>query len=120
MVILIKKEKQMKKTLIVLVLMLTSTLSTLALEKPKVILFQMHGCSACKKFAPTFDQVMSKYSNKFSFSKEDINSSKLADQLGINYVPMVYIIDSDKNTKTAIDSSCLSQPGCFENKLQSY
>lgn len=110
----------MKKSLIILALMLTSALSTLALEKPKVILFHMHGCSACKKFTPLYDQMMSKYSNKFSFSKEDINSSKLADQLGINYVPMVYIIDSDKNTKTAIDSDCLSQQGCFEQKLSQY
>lgn len=110
----------MKKLLIITALMLTSAMSTLALEKPRVIMFHMHGCSACKKFAPTFDSMMSKYSNKFSFSKEDINSSKLADSLGINYVPMVYIMDSDKNTKTAIDSDCLASPGCFENKLKNY
>jgi thioredoxin-like negative regulator of GroEL len=110
----------MKKLLIISALMLTSALSTLAMEKPKVILFHMQGCSACKKFAPAFEQMMSKYSNKFDFSKEDINSSKLADQLGIDYVPMVYIIDSDKNTKTAIDSSCLATQGCFEQKLSGY
>ena len=110
----------MKKVLIISALMVTSALSTIAMEKPKVILFHMHGCSACKKFAPTFDQMMSKYSGKFVFSKEDINSSKLADQLGINYVPMVYIIDSDKNTKTAIDSDCLATQGCFEQKLSGY
>jgi thioredoxin-like negative regulator of GroEL len=110
----------MKKLLIILTLMLTSALSTMALEKPKVILFHIHGCSACKKFAPTFEQMMSKYSNKFDFSKEDINSSKLADQLGINYVPMVFIIDSEKSTKTAIDSDCLATQGCFEQKLSQY
>jgi len=113
----------MKKLLIISALMLTaalSVLSVLASEKPKVILFHMHGCSACKKFTPTFEQMASKYSNKFNFTKEDINSSSLADQLGINYVPMVYIIDSDKQTKTAIDSDCLSTQGCFEQKLSQY
>jgi len=109
----------MKKTLIILALMLASTLSVLANEKPKVILFHMKGCSACKKFAPTFEQMTSKYSGKFNFTKEDANS-KLADELGIRYVPMVFIIDSDKNTKTAIDSDCLSSAGCFEQKLQNY
>lgn len=109
----------MKKTLIILALMLTSAISAFAMEKPRVIMFHMHGCSACKKFAPMFDRMSAKFADKFSFSKEDA-SSKLADQLGISYVPMVYIMDSDKNTKTAIDSDCLASPGCFENKLKSY
>lgn len=108
----------MKKHLIILGLMLTSALSTFALEKPKVILFHMHGCSACKKFAPTFDKMSAKFASKFTFSKEDANS-KLADQLGINYVPMVFIMDSDNKT-TSIDSDCLASPSCFENKLQNY
>lgn len=107
----------MKKLLIILTLMITSALSVLAAEKPRVILFHMHGCSACKQFAPTFDRMASKFSEKFSFSKEDA-SSKLADKLGISYVPIVYIIDSNK--QTAVDSNCLLQPGCFENKLQNY
>lgn len=109
----------MKKILIILTLMITSALSTFALEKPKVILFHMHGCSACKKFSPIFDKLSSKYANKFNFSKEDANS-KLANELGINYVPMVFIIDSDKQTKTSIDSNCLSSQGCFEQRLQNY
>lgn len=109
----------MKKSLIILGLMLTSAISTFAMEKPKVILFSMHGCSACKKFAPTFEKMSAKFANKFNFSKEDADSS-LANKLGISYVPMVYIMDSDKNTKTAIDSDCLASPSCFENKLQNY
>ncbi len=44
----------MKKTLIILGLKLTSAISTFAMEKPKVILFSMHGCSACKKFRTDF------------------------------------------------------------------
>lgn len=108
----------MKKSLITLALMITSTVSALAIEKPKVIMFHMHGCSACKKFAPTFEKMSSKFSDKFLFSKEDVDSP-LANQLGINYVPMVFIIDSNNN-KTAIDSDCLASPGCFEGKLQNY
>lgn len=107
----------MKKSLITLALMLTSAISTFAMEKPKVIMFHMHGCSACRQFMPTFDKMSSKFADKFSFSKEDA-SSKLADKLGISYVPMVYIMDSDKTT--AIDSDCLASPGCFENKLKNY
>lgn len=110
----------MKKALVILALMMVSALSVMAMEKPKVILFHMHGCSACKKFAPTFKQMASRYSDKFNFVEEDANSSKLADQLGINYVPMVYIIDTEKQTKTAIDSDCLASQGCFEQKLQNY
>lgn len=109
----------MKKTLITLALIVASGLSAFALEKPKVILFHMHGCSACKKFSPVFDQLSSKYANKFNFSKEDANS-KLADELGVSYVPMVFIIDPNKQTKTSIDSDCLASQGCFENKLQNY
>lgn len=111
----------MKKSLVILglVLAMTPALSVFAKEKPKVILFSMHGCSACKKFAPTFAKMSAKYADKFRFSKEDANS-QFADQLGISYVPMVFIIDSDKQTKTAIDSDCLSTQGCFENKLLNY
>lgn len=107
----------MKKLLIILILMLTSAIAVIAAEKPRVVLFHMHGCSACKQFMPTFDRVSSKFSGKFSFSKEDADS-QLANQLGISYVPMVYIIDSNK--KIAIDSDCLSSQGCFEQKLQNY
>lgn len=109
----------MKKILITLALIVVSGLSAFALEKPKVILFHMHGCSACKKFSPIFDHLSSKYAGKFNFSKEDANS-KLANELGISYVPMVFIIDSDKQTKTSIDSDCLSSQGCFEQRLQNY
>lgn len=107
----------MKKLLIITVLMLTSAISVFAMEKPKVIMFHMHGCSACKKFMPTFDKMSSKFADKFSFTKEDANS-KLADQLGISYVPIVFIMNADKQTK--IDTDCLASPGCFENKLQNY
>lgn len=108
----------MKKALIILALAVTPILSVFAQEKPKVVLFHMHGCSACKHFAPMFDKMASKYSGKFNFTKEDANSSNLANQLNVNAVPVVFIIDSGKNTEIGYD--CLETQGCFEQKLQNY
>ena len=112
----------MKKLLIVLFLILavTPVLLTVAKEKPQVVFFHMHGCSACKGFTPLYEQMSSKYSNKFSFVKQDINTSRLADKLRISSVPAVFIIEPTTNAKTEISYDCLTQQGCFEQKLSNY
>lgn len=89
-------------------------------EKPQVVFFHMHGCSACKEFAPLYEKMSSKYSAKFSFSKQDVNTSSLASKLNITTVPAVFIIDPQTKAKTQISYDCLRQQGCFEKTLSNY
>lgn len=118
----------MKKLLIVLSLILIVTpiilvitnKETAAKEKPQVVFFYMQGCSACNQFKPLYEQMASKYSNKFSFIKQNANASNLANQLNITSVPAVFIINPETQAKTQISYDCLQQQGCFEKKLLNY
>lgn len=117
----------MKKLLTMLFLILMVTSITFGIisrvegkEKPRVVLFHMHGCSACMQFAPLYEKMASKYSGKFSFTKQDINKSSLANQLNITSVPVVFIINPQTQAKTKISYDCLQQQGCFEKTLLNY
>lgn len=87
--------------------------------KTIVILFKMQYCSACRAFEPTFDSIASKYASKFSFVKEDATNSSLADQLGIRYVPAVFIINPKTKAATKIGDSSMNASG-FESALNGY
>ena len=88
----------MKKLLIGFGLMLMSVSGAFAMtyneaktqDKPIVVMFHMHGCGACRKFAPEFDKISSKFSDKFNFVKEDINNSEIAKTL--NFMKMTQCI----------------------------
>lgn len=118
----------MKKLLIIFVLILMAIPTILAIsykeavakEKPQVILFYSQNCSACKQFKPLYNQMASKYSNKFNFIKQDVNTSNLANKLGVNSVPAVFIINAQTGAASPISYDCMQQPGCFEKKLSSY
>lgn len=117
----------MKKLLVVLFLILIVPVTlviihkeTWAKEKPQVFFFSMQGCSACKQFKPLYEQMASKYSNKFNFIRQDVNTSNLANKLNITSVPAVFIIDPGTQAKTQISYDCLQQQGCFEKKLLNY
>lgn len=118
----------MKKLLILAILVLIAVPAilvinykeTLAKEKPQVLFFYSQGCSACQNFKPLYEQMASKYSNKFNFIKQDINSSNLASKFNVNSVPAVFIVNPETQAKTEISYDCLQQQGCFEKKLSGY
>lgn len=82
--------------------------------KPLVLYVYQTHCGACQQFEPIFEAAKSKYSQKFDFVKEDYNNSQRAKSLNVTETPSVFI-NSQK-----IDSQCLNQQGCFEQKLKNY
>lgn len=91
-------------------------------SKPIVVMFHMHGCGACRKFSPRFDKFASKFSNKFNFVKEDIDSSKIADTLGSQFstVPAFFIIEPKTQNAKRISDDCAWNNECFTKTLQGY
>lgn len=120
--------KQIQKILMGLFLIVFTASCVLAISsneankqnKPMVVMFHMQGCSACKKLAPIFDKMASKYSNKFKFVKEDVNQSTLSSKFNITSVPVVYIIEPKTQASHKIPSDCLWDQGCFEKQLIGY
>ena len=124
----------MKKILISTFLVLTIVLSTASKmfaisyeeakgqDKPIVVMFHMHGCSACRRFSSKFDKFASKFSNKFIFVKEDVNSSKIADTLGSQFqtVPAFFIIEPKTQNAKRISDDCAWDSVCFTKTLQEY
>lgn len=113
----------MKKilTLLILVLIATPILWAKAnTEKPQLVFFYMHGCSACKQFTPLYEKMASKFATKFQFIKQDANSSSLANKLNVNSVPTVFIINPKTQATTHVAYDCMMQEGCFENTLKNY
>lgn len=112
----------MKKLIVSLFLIFLFVASVMAVShneavakgKPTVLYIYQPSCGACAQFEPIFDAARSKFSQKFDFVKEDYNSSQRAKSLNVTETPSVFI-NSQK-----IDSQCLSQQGCFEQKLKNY
>ncbi len=89
-----------------------------AADKPTVLYVYAPFCGACRQFEPTFNAAKAKFSQKFDFVKEDIKTSSRAKSLNVTETPSVFIIQQGSSQK--IDWQCLSQPGCFEQKLKDY
>jgi thiol-disulfide isomerase/thioredoxin len=117
----------MKKLIIGLCLILATATSVFALgfesaktqDKPIVIMFHQHGCSACRKFSPIFDKYASKFSNKFSFVKED-SGSQIASTLQFNTVPAIFILEPKTNSSIRITDDCAWDEACFTKTLNEY
>lgn len=88
--------------------------------KPVVVMFHQHGCSACRKFAPTFDKFAAKFSDKFNFVKEDVNGSKIGKTLNFATVPAIFIIQPKTMAAKRIDDNCAWDDGCFSKALRDY
>lgn len=118
----------MKKLAIILGLMLATISGTYAMtfndakkqDKPVVVMFHMHGCSACKQFSPMFDKISSKFSGKFNFAKEDINKSDIAKSLNFSTVPAIFIVEPKTMNAKRIDDNCAWDKTCFAKTLESY
>lgn len=116
----------MKKIIVSLVLIFSLVAGLIAInynesnakDKPTVLCVSAAFCSACKEFEPIFNAAKSKFSQKFHFVKEDISTSQRAKSLNVTETPSVFILDKGSSQK--IDWQCLSQPGCFEQKLKNY
>lgn len=89
-------------------------------DKPVVVMFHMHGCSACKKFSPLFDNVASKLSNKFNFVKEDTDTSDLAKSLNFKTVPAIFIVEPKTMQAKRINDDCAWDKMCFMQTLEKY
>lgn len=123
-------KKLLFSSFLVLATVLSTALSVLAMSyddaimqtKPIVIMFHMHGCSACRKFSPKFDKFASQFSDKFNFVKEDIHSSKIASSLGPQFatVPAFFIIDPKTLNSKRISDDCAWDKACFTKTLQEY
>lgn len=119
----------MKKLMITLFLVLATVSSVFAMSfndaktqnKPVVVMFHMKGCSACKKFAPIFDQMAAtNLSDKFNFVKEDIASSSVAKSLNFMTVPAIFIIEPKTMSAKRIEDDCAWDEECFTKTLQNY
>lgn len=89
-------------------------------DKPVVVMFHMHGCGACKKFSPIFDNFASKFSTKFNFVKEDVDNSSIAKSLNFQTVPALYIIKPKTMDAKRIDDDCAWDNACLTKTLQNY
>ena len=115
----------MKKIIISLLLIFSVAASVIAIsyneanakEKPTVLCISAPMCGACRQFDPIFDAARAKFSEKFDFVKEGANSRR-AKSLNVTETPSVFILQQNNSQK--IDWQCLSQPGCFEQKLKDY
>lgn len=118
----------MKRILLVFSLILMTASSVFAMtfneaktkDKPVVIMFHMHGCSACRKFSPLFDEIGSKFSTKFSFVKEDINKSDIAKTLNFTTVPAIFVVNPKTMASKRIEDNCAWDKACFAKTLQNY
>ena len=116
----------MKKIIVSLVLIFSVAAGVIAInyneasakDKPTVLCISAPMCSACKQFDSIFNAARAIFSQKFNFEKEDINNSQRAKSLNVSETPSVFILQDNKSHK--IDWQCLSQPGCFEQKLKDY
>ena len=117
----------MKKLLIGTLLLLTSATTTFALtyddvkgqDKPIVVMFHQHGCGACRRMSPRFDNFAKQFSNKFNFVKEDAASSA-ASGLSFDTVPALFIMQPKTKAATRINDSCAWDDGCLTKTLQEY
>lgn len=118
----------MKKIIIGLLLIVLSTTGAWAmsydeaskLDKPIILYINMFGCSACKHFDVFFQQAESKFSSKYTFVKENISFSQMAQKLKVNSAPSVFIIQPKTRSSQKIKWECLRQRACFEETLQKY
>lgn len=116
----------MKKMIISLFLIFSFIVGVVAIkyneasakEKPIVLYIYAPMCSACRQFESIFDSAKTKFAQKFNFAKEDINSSTRAKGLNVSETPSVFILKQGGSQK--IEWQCLSQPGCFEQRLKDY
>lgn len=116
----------MKKIILSLFLILSFVASVIAIsyneasakDKPTVLYIYGPMCGACKQFEPTFDAAQAKFSQKFNFAKEDVNSSQRAKSLNVSETPSVFILKQGSSQK--IEWQCLSKPGCLEQRLKDY
>lgn len=118
----------MKKVLISAVLLLATAMGGFTMtydeakvqDKPVVVMFHMHGCGACKQFSPIFDKFASKFSDKFNFVKEDVNSSNIAKTLNFATVPAIFIMQPKTQKATRISDNCAWDNECLTKTLQNY
>lgn len=65
----------------------------------RILKFEADWCGACKKMAPVYKKISSKYSSEASFQTIDIDSQKsLADRFGVEQIPTVIAIKNGKIT----------------------
>lgn len=94
-------------------------------NKPIILLFSKKTCSACRSFEPLFEIISSKYSYKYTFVKENIDSISInppeyLKEFNISYVPMLILVDPIKKEKYNIEYECMQSQKCLEDTLEQY
>lgn len=94
--------------------------SAMQQNKPIVLYLYMNGCGACVAFEDLYSQTAQKYSNKYTFVKENYRNSEMAEKLKTDTLPSIYIINPKTRTAYRIKSSCFKKQACFEETLDNY
>jgi len=91
-------------------------------DKPIIVMFHAHSCPACRRFSRRFDKFAKKFSDKFNFVKEDVDSSKIADTLGSQFktIPAFFVIEPKTQNAKRIGDDCAWDNKCFTKMLQDY
>lgn len=118
----------MKKLIISLFLILATASNVLAMSynnaskqgKPIVVMFHSHHCGACRQLSPIFDSFASKFSKKFNFVKEDVDSSRIASKFSFSTIPALFIVDPKTNSSKRISDDCTWDNKCFQKTLENY
>lgn len=74
-----------------------TAVATDSLNKIEVLDFYATWCGPCKQMAPVMEQMESKYGDKISFRRIDVDQEKeLASQYNIEAIPTLVILSPDK------------------------
>lgn len=90
---------------------------------PMVLYMYLETCGTCKHFNPMFSAARNKFSYKYNFVKEDINSKAmdpLSTAWGVNGVPALFIIDPKLNNAYRVPFNCLIEEECLNKTLKNY
>jgi len=121
--------KKIMKSLSLLILTISVTISSVCAmtfneaktqDKPIVVMFHQHGCSACRRFSPRFNKMASRFSSKFNFVKEDVKYSEIEESLNFSTVPAFFIIQPKTMAAKRIDDNCAWDKECFAKALNDY
>jgi len=92
-------------------------------NKPTVINFYVDWCSACRKFAPVFEEYRKKYEKDYNFviikTDSPINE-KIVRQYYIPGYPTVYLVNNKENKRMRVEFRKYFDPEAFKEELDNF
>lgn len=92
-------------------------------DKPMLAVFYVDWCGYCMKFMPKFKILSGIYKNKFNFVMVNVEADDnkvLADEVGINGFPTVYILDPKYDNRVLMSNSYYQNLKKFRVELDRY